>query len=157
MIARYRIYIAYIVAPVIGLMTLFFVWFQPSVICTEGLICFKKLPASVILVATYLFYIGMFLMGISHKARELYGETGLPFWRLAVESSHRPLLATIFVTSLLLFSKWPGTLIDWLDTIFAILLPILAAFNLYASWYLIVGKHNKQIKLDVQEERTFAA
>lgn len=157
MIDRYRIYIAYTIAPIIGLLTLFSVWLQPSVICTEGLVCFRKLPASVILVATYLFYVGMFLTGISHKAREFYGESGLPFWKLAIESAHRPLLATLFVTSLLLFSKWPETIFLWLDTIFAILLPVLATFTLYASWYLIVGRQNKLIKFDVHKERTFIA
>ncbi len=115
------------------------------------------LPVSVVLIVAYLLYIGMFLTGISNKARELYTDSGLPFWKLAVASSNRAVLATIVVTSTVLFSRWPGPASIWVDAIFAVVLPLLAVFVLYASWYLIVGRQNKQIKFDARKERAFIA
>lgn len=157
MLDRYRIYIASITAPIIGLSTLFSLWFRPSVLCDSGPECFGKLPISAVLLVTYLFYTAMFLSGIGQKARELYDENGLPFWKLAISSANWALLATLEITVLMLFSKWPVMTHEMIDAVFATLLPLLAAFALYTSWYVIVGRHNKQIKYDAQKKRTFVA
>ncbi len=115
------------------------------------------LPVSVVLIVAYLLYVGMFLTGITNKARDLYSEAGLPFWKLAIASANRAVLATISVTSIVLFIRWPETANVWMDAVFALILPLLAVFVLYASWYLIVGRQNKYIKFDAQKERTLIA
>jgi hypothetical protein len=157
MIDRYRIYIANFIAPLVGLLVFFFIWLQPSAKCNLGHACFGKLPVSVVLIVTFLFYAAMFLTGISKKAREHYVETGLPFWRLAVASAHLPLLATMEVSIFVLFSQRPVTTYEWLNAAFVVALPLIAACALYISWYLIVGRQNKQIKFDALKERTFVA
>ncbi len=157
MIDRYRIYIAHAIAPFIGLSTLFTIWLRPSELCATNQECFSMLPVSVILIVAYLLYVGVFLTGITHKAMELYSDTGLPFWKLAIASVNRAVLATIFVTSVVLFSRWPGPDSIWADAIFAIIMPQLAVFALYTSWYFIAGRHNKQIRFYAQEERIFIA
>ncbi len=157
MIARYRIYIAHAIAPIIGLSTLFSIWLRPINLCATSQECFGMLPVSVVLIVAYLLYIGMFLTGVTNKARDLYSETGLPFWRLAIASANLAVLATIFVTSVVLFMRWPETANVWIDAVFALILPMLAVFALYASWYLIVGRRNKHIRLDAQKDRTLLA
>ncbi len=157
MFDRYRIYIAHFVAPLIGLVMIFTIWLLPDSLCSTRTECFSLMPASVILIVTYLLYAGMFLTGITQKARDLYGEIGLPFWRLALASVHRGLFAAILFTSILLFARWPGTTNGWADSILALLLPPLSVFVLYSSWYIIVGRENQQIKVDAQKERSFAA
>lgn len=154
---RYRIYIALFVAPVAGLLTFLFLWFQPSVLCSVDAECFRKLPVTVVLFMTYLLYTGLFLTGISSKARELYSESGLPFWRLAKASAHGPLLLALAVTALMLITELPDTISGWIAVIFSVALPVFATFVLYTSWYLIVGRHNRQIKFDAQKERTLVA
>ncbi len=154
---RYRIYIASVIAPVIGLLTLATLWFRPSIQCSVGPECFGKLPISAVLLVTYLLYTAMFLSGIGQKARDLYSDSGMPFWKLAKSSTHWPLLATLEITVIMLFSKWPVVSNEILDAILATLIPLLAVFALYTSWYLVVGRHNKQLKYDVQKERTFIA
>lgn len=148
---------AYFIAPVVSLVIFLSLWFQPSVHCSVDTECFRKLPITVVLFMTYLLYIGLFLSGISGKARSLYSDSGLPFWRLAKSSAHGPLLMALVITSLMLVTELPGTVTDWIGVIFAVSLPFLAACVLYTSWYLVVGRNNRQIRLDVQRERTFAA
>jgi hypothetical protein len=157
MVDQYRIYAAYIISPLVGLAILFAIWLQPEKLCTTSTECFKIMPLSVILIVTYLLNAGMFLTRVTSKARELFGENGLPFWKLAIESIHRILFATLIMTSIVLFFRWPVVENLWGDAALALLLPPIAVFALYSSWYLIVGKLNKQIRLDAQKERTLAA
>ncbi len=157
MIDRYRIYIAQAISPIIGLMALFTIWLRPNTLCTTNQECFSMLPVSVILIVTYLLYAWMFITGVTRKARELYSEAGLPFWKLAMASANYAVLATIFMTSVVLFSRWPGTANTWMDAVFALILPLVSVFALYTSWYFIVGRRNKQIRLDAQKDRTLVA
>jgi hypothetical protein len=157
MIDQYRIYAAYLISPLVGLVILFYIWLQPDKLCTTSTECFRIMPVSVILIVTYLLNAGMFMTRVTGKARELFGDSGLPFWRLAAVSIHRILFASLIMTSVVLFLRWPvvnGLL--W-DAALALLLPPVAIFALYSSWYLIVGRNNKQIRLDAQRERTLAA
>ncbi len=157
MIDRYRLYSAYFIAPVISLLIFLSLWLQPCVLCNMDTECFRKLPITVVLFMTYLLYVSLFLSGISGKARSLYGDSGLPFWELAKSSAHGPLLLAIITTAFMLLTEIPGTVNEWVAAMFAVLLPFLAACMLYISWYLIVGRENRQIKLDVQKERIFTA
>ena len=154
---RYRIYIASVIAPIIGLLTLSSIWFRPSIQCSGGPECFGKLPISAVLLVAYLLYTAMFLSGVGQKARDLYSDSGIPFWKLAKSSTHWALLATLEITVIMLFSKWPVASNEMLDAVFATIIPLLSACALYTSWYVIVGRNNKQIKYDVQKERTFIA
>ena len=157
MIDQYRIYAAYLVSPLVGLVILFAIWLQPETLCTTKTECFRIMPVSVILIVTYLLNAGMFMARVTSKARELYNDSGLPFWKLALESIHLILFASLIMTSIVLFLRWPSVAGVWEDAALALLLPPIAIFALYASWYLIVGKYNKQIRLDAQKERTLAA
>jgi len=157
MIDKYRIYIAHIIAPLIGLLTLFTIWSRPTELCSTSQECFGILSVSVILIVAYLLYIGMFLTGITRKASNLYSETGLPFWKLAIASTNYAVLGTIFATSVLLFSRWPEIASVRMHGVFVIVVPLLAVFVLYLSWYLIVGRNNKEIRFDAQKDRTFTA
>lgn len=157
MIDRYRIYAAYLISPLVGLAILFTIWLQPEVLCTTSTECFRIMPVSVILIVTYLLNAGMFLTRVTGKARELYSDTGLPFWNLALASIHRILFASLIMTAVVLFLRWPAVAGVWEDAVLALLLPPISVCALYISWYLIVGKKNKQIKIDAQKERTLVA
>lgn len=157
MFDRYRIYIASFIAPIIGLLIIFSIWTHPSMQCSGSPECFGKLPISAVIIVTFLLYAAMFLTGIGQKARDHYEEDGLPFWKLARSSTHWALLATLEVTVIMLFSKWPARVNEMMDAVFVTLLPLLAVFTLYTTWYLIVGKQNKQIKFDAQKERNILA
>ena len=115
------------------------------------------MPISVIVIVTYLLNAGMFLTRVTGKARELYSDSGLPFWKLAFESIHHILFASLVMTSVVLYLRWPEITGVWLDAVLAILLPPLAVLALYTSWYVIVGRKNKQIRIDAQKEKTLAA
>ena len=115
------------------------------------------MPISVILIVTYLLNAGMFLTKVTSKARELYSDSGLPFWKLAYESIHRILFASLVMTSVVLYLRWPDVSGVWVDAVLAIILPPISVLALFTSWYLIVGKKNKQIKIDAQKEKTLAA
>jgi hypothetical protein len=157
MIDQYRIYVAYFISPLAGLAILFAIWLQPETLCTTSTECFSIMPVSVILIVTYLLNAGMFMTRVTSKARELYSDAGLPFWKLALASIHRLLFASLIMTSVVLFLRWPVVAGAWGDAALALLLPPVAVFTLYASWYLIVGKSNKQIQIDAQKEKTLAA
>jgi hypothetical protein len=61
------------------------------------------------------------------------------------------------MTSVVLYLRWPDVSGVWVDALLAIILPPVAVLALFTSWYLIVGKKNKQIKIDAQKERTLEA
>lgn len=157
MIDRYRIYTAHAVAPLVGLLTLFTIWSRPTELCATGQECFGILPVSVILIVSYLLYIGMFLTSITNKACNLYSETGLPFWKLGIASVNYAVLGTIIATSILLFIRWPETAYERMHGVFVVAIPLFAVFILYLSWYLIVGRNNREIRFDAQKDRTFSA
>jgi hypothetical protein len=157
MIDQYRIYAAYLISPLVGLAILFAIWLQPETLCTTRTECFSIMPISVILIVTYLLNAGMFMTRVTSKARELYGDNGLPFWQLANASIHRILFASLIMTSIVLFLRWPVVGGFWLDAALVLILPPAAIFALHTSWYLIVGKRNKQIRIDAQKDRTLAA
>ena len=157
MIDQYRLYAAYLISPLVGLVILFAIWLQPETLCTTRTECFRIMPISVILIVTYLLNAGMFLTKVTSKARELYSDSGLPFWKLAYESIHRILFASLVMTSVVLYLRWPDVSGVWVDAVLAIILPPISVLALFTSWYLIVGKKNKQIKIDAQKEKTLAA
>ncbi len=115
------------------------------------------MPVSVVLIVTYLLNAAMFMTRVTGKARELYSDSGLPFWSLALASIHHMLFWALIITSIALFFRWPGTPGAWEDAILTVLLPPISVLALYASWYLIVGKNNKQIRIEAHKERTLAA